>query len=131
MVSCSIFGRELKLQGSPVTLVEYHKQFKCDLMQDLIKAYSQGYINSAIILQIAWAMAKTHDKETEDFNTWIEAFDSERFNLLNADYLGVIDSAINAELFCGGASRQRRLKLWFKRRVERLSQHLSNLANRL
>jgi hypothetical protein len=129
MVSCSIFGREMKLQGSPVTLVEYHREFSCDLMQDLVKAYSQGFINSAIILQIAWAMARTHDKETPAFEIWIKEFDAEKFNLVDADFLEVVDSAINAELFCGGATRKSRIKGWFKRLLERISKYFGRLAN--
>lgn len=130
MVTCSIFGREMKLQGSPVTLVEYHREFACDLMQDLVKAYSQGFINSAIILQVAWAMARTYDKDTPAFEEWLKEFDAEQFNLVNADFLEVVDSAINAELFCGSATRKSKLKAWFKRLLERISKHFGSLANR-
>lgn len=130
MVSCSIFGREMTLQGSPVTLVEYQREFSCDLMQDLVKAYSQGFINSAIMLQIAWAMARTHDKTTPAFEEWLKEFDTENFNLLNADFLEVVDSAINAELFCGSASRKHKIRKWFKRLLERISKHFGSLANR-
>lgn len=130
MVSCSIFGREMKLQGSPVTLVEYHNQFARDLMQDLVKAYSQGFINSAIMLQIAWAMARTHDSKTAAFDVWLTEFDKEKFNLVDADFLGVVDSAINAELFRGRATRKSKLKQWFKRLLERISKHFGCLADR-
>ncbi len=130
MVTCSIFGREMTLQGSPVTLVEYYKEFTCDLMQDLVKAYSQGFINSAIMLQIAWAMARTHDKKTPAFEAWLKSFDNEKFNLLDAEFLGVVDSAINAELFRGRATRKNRFKKWFKRLLERISKHFGSLANR-
>lgn len=130
MVSCSIFGREMTLQGSPVTLVEYQREFSCDLMQDLVKAYSQGFINSAIMLQIAWAMARTHKKETPAFEEWLKEFDTEQFNLLNADFLEVVDSAINAELFRGSASRKHKIRKWFKRLLERISKHFGSLANR-
>ena len=130
MVSCSIFGREMTLQGSPVTLVEYQREFSCDLMQDLVKAYSQGFINSAIMLQIAWAMARTHEKTIPAFEEWLREFDTENFNLLDADFLEVVDSAINAELFRGSASRKHKIRKWFKRLLERISKHFGSLANR-
>ena len=101
-------------------------------MQDLIKAYSQGFVNSAIILQIAWAMAKTANQKTKTFKDWMAEFDAEQFNLMNADFVEVVDSAINAELFCGNATnKKRRCRRFIARLLERLSKCFSNLATRL
>ena len=84
------------------------------------------------MLQIAWAMARTYDKETSAFEKWITEFDNEQFNLLNADFLEVVDSAINAELFRGGATRkEHKIRKWFKGLLERVSKHFGRLANRL
>ena len=131
MYTCSIFGREMKLQGSPVTLVEYQREFSSDLMHDLVKAYAQGFINSAIMLQIAWAMARTHEPETSKFDDWLKEFDRDQFNILDADFLGVVDSAINAELFRGRTTRKSRFRRWLKRLLERISKRFSSTANRL
>ena len=121
----------MKLQGSPVTLVEYQREFSSDLMHDLVSAYSKGFINSAIMLQIAWAMARTHEPETSKFDDWLKEFDCGQFNILDADFLGVVDSAINAELFRGRTTRKSRFRRWLKRLLERISKRFSSTANRL
>lgn len=115
MFSCSIFGRDVCLQGSPLTLVEYNKEFGGDLIQDIVSAYSSGLVNGAELLKVAWAMAKTHDPKTQPFNDWIKNFDPEEFNLLDMEVWEVINSAINAELFRGQATIKRKFRRKYKR----------------
>lgn len=108
MVTCSIYGRETKLQGSPLTLVIYNQEFSSDLMQDIVEAYKDGNIHPAYLLKIAWSMAKTAEPTLPHFEEWMNEFDDSKFNLLDTQAWGVIDSAISAELFCGKTSTKRR-----------------------
>lgn len=122
MIRAVVFGRELRMQGSPYTLIVYRREFDGDLLQSVVGAYQETPPDMTTLMQVAWAMCKTHDEGTSGFVEWIKEFDVGRFTLGDPETIGVIDSAINAELFreqkAGG----------FKRRVGRL---LDSLAQRI
>lgn len=120
-----IFGREVAMQGSPWTLVEYRRAFGSDLLRDVMAAYSQTPPDMAAILQVVWAMARTYDEETPGFEEWIRGFDPKEFALEEAEWLGKADGAISAELFRGRkAGARERARRWAARRLGALAKRL-------
>lgn len=131
MQSASIWGREVIMQGSPLTYLEYKREFGGDLANDLTDVYTAGKADTATMLKFAWAMAKTHDPSISKFEAWISEFDLEGFSVLQSP-IGVIDSAICAELFrLRPPKRFNKLREVIARWLERLSQHFSSQASRL
>ncbi len=118
-----IFGREVEMQGSVWALAEYRREFGADLFADAAGAYEGGSPDVCVMLQIAWAMARSADESTSPYVEWLREFDSRLFALGDVSgAVGVIDSAIAAELFRVGSTRRAR------RRLARL---LGSLAKRL
>lgn len=114
MRTCSICGRDVQIQGSPLTLVIYNQEFGADLMSDIANAYLGDTVDAVALLKICWAMAKTKDKELANFDDWLSSFDAEEFDLLELKAsLEVVVSAINAELFRVSASTEK--EKWFRR----------------
>lgn len=130
MVTGEIYGRTVSMQGGPFALVAYKREFGTDLMADAIEAVKGDAPDISALLQVAWAMAKTHDERTSAFPQWVREFDPREFTLGDtASTLGVIDSAMNAELFrCRATSRVRR---WFGRRLDALAKYLGRSADGL
>lgn len=109
MKTCSICGRDVQIQGSPLTLVIYNNEFGADLMSDIANAYLGDTIDAVALLKICWAMAKTKDKNLDGFEDWLSKFDAEKFDLLKLKTsLEVVVSAINAELFRVSASNEKK-----------------------
>ena len=111
----TIFGREVCLQGSPLTLLIYRQEFSGDSdahdgnlgaqLADLLQTEERDgetvfFVNLIGILRIAWALAKTYDKRTPNFEAWLEDFDESAFNMADGDELSrIVDDVITAELF--------------------------------
>ena len=130
MVTGEIYGRPVDMQGGPLALVNYRGEFGTDLMTDAIGAFGDGTPDIAVLLQIAWAMAKTADDAVSPFPKWIREFDSREFTLGDtAGAVGVIDSAISAELFRGRPSR--RIRRGLGRRLDSLATRLGRCADGL
>lgn len=123
-----IWGREVRMQGGPLSYLVYRREFGGDLPTDLLSAYTKGQATVETFLRFAWTMARTHDPETSDYETWLGEFEPQDFTVAESP-MEVIDSAIQAELFRhGAASRARRLA----RRIRRaLSRWLGRLSQRL
>lgn len=103
MKRCRFWGRDVELQGSPLTLLIFKKEFGCDLAAHLSSSYKKEVLDIEDFLKIAWAMAKTCNEGTEQYEKWLAQFNS-RFFTLSEIPIEVISSAINAELFCGGST---------------------------
>lgn len=100
MVSARIFGREVRMQGSPWTFVEYAREFQGDLLSDFVDAGKRECIHLSDYLKFAWALCRTADPSTEGFEQWCRSFDE--FTLAKGqgqEFLSVIDSVFVAELF--------------------------------
>lgn len=111
----TIFGREMGLQGSPLTLLIFRQEFGGDpdahdgnlgaqLADLLITEERDGetvfFVNLVGLLRIAWALAKTYDKHIPNFEAWLEDFDESAFSLADGDELSrIVDDVITAELF--------------------------------
>lgn len=123
MVEGIIFGRPVRMQGGPFALMAYRREFGRDLMADLVAAYRAGDVDVCAFLQAAWAMAQCADEATSPYVTWLREFDAREFTLGDAaGTVGVIDSAVTAELFRPReAGRARR----------RLAGSLGSLAHRI
>ncbi|WP_296012710.1 hypothetical protein [uncultured Adlercreutzia sp.] len=125
-----IFGRPVRMQGGPFALMAYRREFGADLLADALAAYRRDGGDVAAFLQIAWAMAKTADEETSPYAEWLREFDPREFTLGDAaQAVGVIDSAVAAELFRRGKAR--RARRWLARRMESLAHRLGARASRL
>lgn len=111
----TIFGRKVCLQGSPLTYWVYHQEFRGDsdahdgnlggqLADLLITEERDGetvfFVNTLGLLRVAWALAKTYDKRTPQFEAWLEDFDESAFNMADGDELSrIVDDVVTAELF--------------------------------
>lgn len=129
MRRATIYGREVEMQGSPYTFYVYRKAFEGDLLKAIITAYQESPIDVSLLLQVVWAMAKTHDDETPEYIDWLREFDPEEFAVNELDWVGEVDGAISAELFrnekTGRAYR-------FIRRIRRaVARRMGALAKRL
>lgn len=72
----NLFGRDVKLQGSPWTLLEYREAFGGDLTYDFSRSHNDQEIDVEFFMRAAWAMAKTYDNETSEYITWLYEFPS-------------------------------------------------------
>lgn len=107
-----IFGRDVEMQGSPLTLLIYKREFEGDLFADLVEAMSGETYDMEAFMRFAWAMAKTRNDEIADYEHWLEEFPAE-FSLLEGQAaLGVILSAADAELFRGKPTMRQKLICW-------------------
>lgn len=124
-----LYGKRLELQGSPYTFLVYRNAFKGDLLRDLTEAYGGETPALSILLQVCWAMAKTHDDEVLGYGEWLRSFDPKDFALGESEAWGVIDSAISAELF--RREKAGRVRRWLSRRMDALAQRVGAAAARL
>lgn len=124
MLRGTIWGREVEMQGSPLTYLHYKREFGGDLGADLVAAYSNGSADAETMLRFAWAMAKTNDTSTLPYEDWLAEFDPEEFSVLQSP-VGVVDSAVVAELFrVRKATRAERLRKRLARLLDRLSKRI-------
>lgn len=118
------------MQGSVWAMAEYRREFRADLLADAAAIYRGESMDVCAMLQIAWAMARAADESVSPYEEWLREFDSRLFALGDAaGAVGVIDSAVAAELFRHGKAR--RAREWFARRVGSLAQRLGARADRL
>lgn len=127
----TFWGREVEMQGSPLTYLYYKREFGGDLGTDLVAVYSKGASDVETMLRFCWAMCKTHDTSTSTYEEWLSEFDPDEFSALEPP-VEVIDSAICAELFrVRQAKRSERIRRWFARLLGRLSEFIGSQASRL
>lgn len=115
-----IWGREVEMQGSPFTFLVFREEFGGDLAAFLVATYKKETPETEDYLRIAWSMARTHDPAIPAYADWLKGFGE--FSLRGDSPIGVIDSAIAAELFCrrkAGKARKR-LGRWLGRVSKRL-----------
>lgn len=130
MVEVVVWGRVLRLQGSPVTLLEYRREFGADMLADLQTAYGRGTYGGDF-LKFAWAMAKTAEPESSPFEKWLHEFSPDAFSLEDAPW-EVIDSALAAEMFRGAAACEAgKFRRWLARRMGGVAKRFSLAQARL
>lgn len=122
----TVFGREMELAGSPLTLLYFQQEFGDDplacygALQDSIGELwipvddddappadaadggdEGGFVpNLLLFLKVCWAMAKTVDPKTQYFERWLSEFDEEKFDLSEGvEAALVIHRAVQAEIF--------------------------------
>lgn len=124
MRHATIWGRELAMQGSPITLLHYRREFGSDLQDDLVEAYTGGGNPLPCLVRVLWAMCATVDPGISHYEQWLGEFPAGGFDL-KEPVAGVIDSAIAAELFRRGKTgRAARARRWLARRLGSLSRRL-------
>ena len=128
MRKAEIYGREIKMQGSPYTLLAYSQAFGGDLLRDILSAYEETPPDIGALLRVVWAMAKTYDDETPEFAEWLREFDPKEFALNELDWIGEVDGAISAELFRGEQTKARRA---FRRIRREIARRMGALAQRI
>lgn len=117
MIRTRILGREVTMQGSPWTLVEYSRAFGADLLADFAEAVKGDTVELAEYLKFAWALCRTADPKTSDFERWCREFDD--FTLAGGEgqaCVSVIDSAVMAELFRRPQARLAGIRRWLRTR---------------
>ena len=57
----TIWGREVCMQGGPLSYLVYKREFGGDLALDLLEAYKGGKAAVETFLRFAWCMARTYD----------------------------------------------------------------------
>lgn len=124
-----IYGREIEMQGSPYTFLVYRTGFGGDLFKDIVSAYESSPPDMSLMLQIAWAMARTHDDGVSNYPDWLREFDPKLFAVGDADALGVIDSAITAELF--RRRKTGRIRQWIAGCLDAVAKRLGASAYRV
>lgn len=123
-----IWGREVCMQGGPLSYLVYKTEFGGDLALDLVDTYKAAQVDTERFLRFAWTMARTYDPETSGYETWLDEFDLGEFTIAESP-IGVIDSAINAELFRNGPTT--RIGRLFRRIRRALSRWLGAISKRL
>lgn len=124
MLDVEVFGRRLRLQGSPLTLLVYEEEFGEELTQGLAKAYEGAeFVPVGAQMKFVWALCKTADDDVRGFEDWLREFPDEAFSLAGGT-LGVIDSAIHAELFRGPKTRWQRIRWAVSETLERLAKRV-------
>ena len=129
MRRATIYGRDVAMQGSPYTLLVYRTAFGGDLFRDVAAAYGETPPDVSVLLQAAWAMARTIDDSVSDYPDWLREFDPKTFALGDAGAWAVIDSAVCAELF--RRKETGRIGKWIARRMGSVAKRLGALADRL
>lgn len=129
MYKGEIYGRHVSMQGSPYTYLVYRKEFGRGILPDLQEAYSEGAPDMSILLQVAWAMARTLDDVVPPYADWLRGFDPKEFALGDARAMEVIDKAASAELF--RVRKTGRTKRWCARKMGFLAKRAGALADRL
>ncbi len=100
MRSARIWGRELVMQGSPWTFVEYRRAFGGDLLTDYLAAIRNETVCVEDYLRTCWAMCRTADRTVAGFEEWCGEFPD--FTLADGElaaFVSVVDSVFVAELF--------------------------------
>lgn len=102
MLSIEAFGRTFDVQGSPYTLLVFREEFDDELTDHLSKSYEDSSsVPLEAQMRVLWAMARTADESVPSYPSWLEGFPEASFSLGDVASMGVIDSAIHAELFRG------------------------------
>ena len=84
MREITIGDKDYKVVASPITLFFYKKEFKTDLIGDLMSfqglANDASTFDSMVILQMAWAMIKTAKAgQIVDFEQWLNELEYVNF----------------------------------------------------
>lgn len=121
MQRATIWGRDVEMQGSPLTLLHYRREFGGDLMADMLANSAEGSLSLEWLMRVCWAMCATADRGTSPYEKWLGEFPEEGIDLAEP-VAGVIYSAMTAELFRSGKAG---LATRFRRRVSRWLGRLS------
>ena len=109
MREVNIGGKDYRVVASPITLFFYKKEFKRDLLGDLLAMealeFDSSQFDGLVVLQMAWAMIKTaNNGKLEAFEQWLsklEYVDFEDTEMI----LGIVDEAREG-FFRGGEQTQ-------------------------
>ena len=124
MIRATIWGRDVAMQGSPLTLLHYRRAFGGDLLADMAANLSGGEVPLEWLMRACWAMCATADPAISPYEEWLAEFPEGGIDLAEP-VAGVILSAVTAELFRAGTpGRAARARRWAARRLGSLSQRL-------
>jgi len=109
MKTVQLGSKKIGLKATPLALLFYKQEFGSDLIGDLVSlsaiSKDPSRIDTVLLLQLVWAMNKTHNgigKSFPNFVKWLDGFDSIDF----ADEQFMLDVLEEAErgFFRGGTS---------------------------
>ena len=129
MLKADIYGMGVSMQGSPYTYLVYRTEFGRGILADIQEAYSGDVPDMSIMLQVAWAMARTFDDAVPPYAEWLRGFDPKEFALGDSNAMEVIDKAASAELF--RVRKTGRTRRWCARKMGFLAKRVGALADRL
>ena len=129
MLKADIYGMGVSMQGSPYTYLVYRTEFGRGILADIQEAYSGDVPDMSILLQVAWAMARTFDDAVPPYADWLRGFDPKEFALGDARAMEVIDKAASAELF--RVRKTGKTKRRIARAVGRMAQRIGCAADRV
>lgn len=82
MRTVTIGSKEVGLKATPLALLFYKQEFGADLIGDLVTMKNIGEdlssLDTVLIMQLVWAMAKAHTgpgKAFSNFEKWLESLD--------------------------------------------------------
>ncbi|WP_130807646.1 hypothetical protein [Senegalia massiliensis] len=113
MRNVKIGEKEYKLAGGPMTLYFYKKEFKEDLIGNLMKFSEMeedpSKLDSIIVLQMAWAMHKTAKTgQLISFEQWMESLEYVDFE--DPDMMLNIITEAQESFFRGGQGKVEQTK---------------------
>lgn len=119
-----VFGRELEMSGSPLTLLIFREEFDEGLPKYLayLAQKAAEEMDPEEFLRVAWAMARTYDSDVQRYEEWLDEFPDEAFYLGegSVECISVITSAIDAELFRQKTTLFGRIRGFIKRFFRRV-----------
>ncbi len=103
MREIKIGNKEIRVRATPLTLLFYKKEFKKDMLADMIKlsevAEDPTQFDGLLLMQITWAMAKTNKfgKDFPSFEKWLSELEYADFG--DVDMLMKISEVAEEGLF--------------------------------
>lgn len=104
-----IGDKEVRVKATPLALYYYKKEFKADIVGDLIKVSEAekdpSKMDTVALLQITWAMNKTAEmrKDFPGFEKWLEGFDY--VDILDDNFIEKVTEEAEEGFFRGGGGR--------------------------
>lgn len=115
MREINIDGKQVRVKATPLALLYYKQEFKSDLVGDMAKMRAlekdPTKIDSVVLLQMIWAMAKADagpGNKFSSFYEWVSALES--FDITDRELIGAVMEEAADGFFRGAKQGQKRKK---------------------
>jgi|SRR5690625_4363035 len=105
-----IDGKQVRFKSTGATALRYKTQFRKDYLSEIMKLFvldkldfndlspeDLDYIDFEVFYNIAWALAKTADRNIPDPITWLDGFDTFPIFEIIPEIQDMITSSIDAK----------------------------------